>query len=99
WGDTNDLPVQLVDAARRILHEYFSLLQEPDGMPVKLFEDFKREKLVDFVVEQSMLEAGVKALVTGVKELRKIDRSSWLYQYSVDFMLDRIKSRIKKVDS
>ena len=94
-GDISDLPPEVAEAIRLLLYTYFSLLKEPSGIPVTVH---KESRLLEFVKERSDLGALIEAIIASVKGLRKIDRDSWLYQYSVDFILERSGLRPKNVE-
>jgi len=93
-GDISDLPPEIAQAIHLSLYKYFSLLKEPSGIPATVI---KERVLVEFTAERSDLGALIEALIPSVKALRKIEPGSWLYQYSVDFILERGGYRPKNV--
>lgn len=101
FGDLDDLPRELANTISNI---YFKLFLLAEGQMLSGRKRPAKQNLLGAVTEFSELTAHLTsatrflpAMVGDLREMRSAGRLD-IYQYSLDFMLDVFKFRIKKAD-
>ncbi len=91
----NEVPFSLSETVYYFTYKYFRILKEVGGIPIAVLQ---QQKTMEFARERAELDSLVEVLFYSIGALRRIDRKSWLYDYSVNLILDGSKYGIKNVD-